>query len=88
MDLNFKSEIVALDHFRNWFEIFKMAVKNKEVFEAKKPMIEKWFWDYYFMTKSMVKTSGLMELENLKAEYFKEFDKAWFRLSKYVKMDV
>lgn len=76
MDLNFKSEIVALDHFRNWYEIFKMAVKNKEVFEAKKTIIEKWFWDYYFMTKSMVKTSGLMELEKLKAEYFKEFDKA------------
>lgn len=76
MSLSFKSEHTALDHFKNWYEIFKMATKNNEVFNTKKPMIEKWFWDYYFMTKSMIKTSCINELEELKTEYFKEFDKA------------
>lgn len=76
MDLSFKSEKIALDHFKNWYEIFKMSIINKAVFMENKSILEKWFWDYYFMTKSMVKTSGITALEELKVEYFKEFDKA------------
>lgn len=74
MGLNFKSEKVALDHFKNWYEIFKMVARDKELFSKNKEVLEKWFWDYYFMTKGLLKTPFCEELENLKETYFKEFD--------------
>lgn len=72
MDLSFKSEKIAIDHFRNWYEILKMVAKDKELFMKTKDILEKWFWDYYFMTKSMLKTS-YNELEELKERYFEDF---------------
>lgn len=72
MDLSFKSEKIAIDHFRNWYEILKMVAKDKELFMKTKDILEKWFWDYYFMTKSMLKTS-YSELEELKERYFEDF---------------
>lgn len=74
MGLNFKSDKVNLDHFKNWYEIFKMVVQDKELFTETKDVLEKWFWDYYFMTKKLLKTPVCVELENLKESYFKEFD--------------
>ena len=72
MDLNFGSELVAVDHFRNWHEILNMTAKDKELFMQSKDILEKWFWDYYFMTKGMLKTS-CEELEKLKVQYFEDF---------------
>lgn len=74
MSTNFQSEQIALHHFKNWYEIFKMAKVDKEFFEENKHIIEKWFWDYYFMTKSMLKSKNYDALEELKINYFKEFD--------------
>lgn len=76
MGQNFKSEKVALDHFKNWYVVFKMVVKNEDLFAETKYILEKWFWDYYFMSKGLLKTPVCEELENLKEMYFKEFDDA------------
>jgi glycosyltransferase involved in cell wall biosynthesis len=75
MGKNFKSEKIALDHFKNWYKIFTMARKDRELLEENRQVIEKWFWDYYFFTKSMLKNSYNVELEELKDKFFKEFDK-------------
>ncbi len=72
MGLNFKSEKVAIDHFRNWHEILKTVAKNKELLRKSKDILEKWFWDYYFMTKGMLITPN-DELEKLKVQYFEDF---------------
>lgn len=76
MGVSFKSKEKMLDHFRNWNEILKLTSQTKELFIKNKNILEKWFWDYYFMTKSMLK-SGITELETLeklKTEYFKNFE--------------
>lgn len=73
MDLSFKSERIMLDHFKNWYEIMKMVAKDKELFIKNKDVLEKWFWDYYFMTKRLLKSPICEELEELKERYFEGF---------------
>lgn len=71
----YKTKEAILDHFRNWYVILNNISSDKELFLASKDALEKWFWDYYFMTKSLLKIPYDDDLENLKREYFAEFNK-------------
>lgn len=73
MGLNFKSDKINLDHFKNWYEIMKMVAKDKALFIKNKDVLGKWFWDYYFMTKGLLKSPVCVELEELKERYFEGF---------------
>jgi glycosyltransferase involved in cell wall biosynthesis len=75
MKINYKSEKTALDHFKNWHEILKIVSKNREHLIHNKDVLEKWLWDYYFLTKSLLKTPYNPELEELKSKYYEEFSR-------------
>lgn len=75
MTTTYKTKNAILDHFRNWNAILNNISINKDLFINNKDTLEKWFWDYYFMTKSLLKTPIDEELEKLKTEYFSNFEK-------------
>lgn len=75
MTTTYKTKNAILDHFRNWNTILNNISINKDLFINNKDTLEKWFWDYYFMTKSLLKTPIDEELEKLKTEYFSNFEK-------------
>ena len=71
----YKSDEKTLHYFKNWNEILNIVVLDKDFFIKTKDVLEKWYWDYYFNTKSLLKTTVSLELEDLKTEYFKNFNK-------------
>ena len=74
MSKSFKSKDLFIDHFKNWHVIMDNISAEHEILIKNKNTLEKWFWDYYFMTKSMIeKESGKIELEKLKERYFADF---------------
>jgi len=74
MSKTYKDKDSILDHFRNWHCILDNFAKDKDLFEKNKDILEKWFWDYYFMTKKLLKTPYDSDLEEMKSQYFNDFD--------------
>ncbi|MCD8377281.1 MAG: glycosyltransferase [Candidatus Gastranaerophilales bacterium] len=77
MAKNYKSKTAILDHFRNWHEILKNFSADRELFLKNKDTLEKWFWDYYFMTGTLLKSAVDNDLEILKVQYFDEFNEIY-----------
>lgn len=74
MTKTYKQNYAILDHFKNWNVILNNISIDKDLFIKNKDVLEKWFWDYYFMTKSLLKSPVNEELENLKTKYFTNFE--------------